>query len=727
MKKALITGITGQDGSYLAELLLDKGYEVHGIIRRASTFNTQRIDHIYQDPHEENIRLKLHYGDMTDSSNLSRLVEKINPDEIYNLAAQSHVGVSFDMPEYTTDVDAMGTLRLLDAIKESEVECKFYQASTSELYGEVQEIPQTEKTPFYPRSPYAAAKLYAYWIVKNYREAYDLFAVNGILFNHECISENTPLITRENGFISIKRPCDIKKPKAKGKNIQQYLPENIEIWDGDDFVELSCMTATRRKKDNSDFECRVINTRHGSIEVTNHHNMLDENKKKIKAKNVKIDSKLLHKEFPQSKELTALSVEEAEFLGMMVGDGSISEKGKGFFACNDKKIMEKFKGLWSRVAQGTLTIKNYNTEYGSSKRASLIGNNSYLRYIQKEIYTNDKYKKIPDRILNAPENIQLSFLEGYNQADGLKSNPCTYKFKNFKTNSIILAQGLIFLINQTTGQDFNITFESDENYYGYYSINLLSPVDNSKKEDQVKELAAAGVGQREINRKTGISRDFIRKIENGGHAVSEHHFAKSKIKVKKVITDNEQPEWVFDLETESGKFMAGIGNIVVSNSPRRGKRFVTRKITRAVARITKGKQDKIYLGNMNAKRDWGYAKDYVKMMWMMLQHDTPKDYVIATGETHTVREFVEAAFSHVDIEIEWQGKGVDEKGIDKDTGKVLVEVDPKYFRPTEVDLLIGDPNKAKEELGWEPEVKFKELVQLMVQSDLEAIEKHGDI
>jgi len=347
MKKALITGITGQDGSYLAELLLDKGYEVHGIIRRASTFNTQRIDHIYQDPHEENIRLKLHYGDMTDSSNLSRLVEKINPDEIYNLAAQSHVGTSFEIPEYTTDVDAMGTLRLLDAIKESEVDCKFYQASTSELYGKVKEIPQTEETPFYPRSPYAAAKLYAYWIVKNYREAYDLFAVNGILFNHE--------------------------------------------------------------------------------------------------------------------------------------------------------------------------------------------------------------------------------------------------------------------------------------------------------------------------------------------------------------------------------------------SPRRGKRFVTRKITRAVARIKNGKQDKIYLGNMNSKRDWGYAKDYVKMMWMMLQHDTPEDFVIATGETHTVREFVEAAFKHVGVEIEWQGEGVDEKGIDKDTGKVLVEVDPKYFRPTEVDLLIGDPSKAKEELGWEPEVKFKELVQLMVQSDLEAIEEHGDI
>lgn len=347
MKKALITGITGQDGSYLAEFLLEKGYEVHGIIRRSSTFNTERIDHLYQDPHEKNVQLFLHYGDMTDASNLSRLVEKINPGEIYNLAAQSHVAVSFEMPEYTADVDAIGTLRLLDAIKESEIKTKFYQASTSELFGKVQEVPQTEETPFYPRSPYAVAKLYSYWIVKNYREAYDMFAVNGILFNHE--------------------------------------------------------------------------------------------------------------------------------------------------------------------------------------------------------------------------------------------------------------------------------------------------------------------------------------------------------------------------------------------SPRRGKRFVTRKITRAVARIVNGKQDKLYLGNLNAKRDWGYAKDYVKMMWMMLQQEEPEDYVVATGETHTVREFAELAFKHAGIDIIWEGKGLEEKGIDKRTGKVLVEVDPKYFRPAEVDLLIGDPSKAKEKLGWKPEVTFNELVKIMVEADLKAIKEKGDI
>ncbi len=341
MKKALITGITGQDGSYLAEFLLEKGYEVHGIIRRASTFNTERIDHIYQDPHEKDVRLFLHYGDMVDSSNISRLIEKINPDEIYNLAAQSHVAVSFEMPEYTADVDGLGTLRLLDAIKDSRIKTRFYQASTSELYGKVQEVPQNEDTPFYPRSPYGAAKLYAYWIVKNYREAYNMYAVNGILFNHE--------------------------------------------------------------------------------------------------------------------------------------------------------------------------------------------------------------------------------------------------------------------------------------------------------------------------------------------------------------------------------------------SPRRGKRFVTRKITRAAARIAMGKQKKLYLGNLEAKRDWGYAKEYVEMMWLMLQQEKPEDYVIATGETHTVRELTEVAFKYVDIDLVWEGKGTAEKGIDKKTGKIIVEVDSKYFRPTEVDLLIGDPSKAKEKLGWETKTSFKELVKIMVESDLKAL------
>ena len=345
-KVALITGITGQDGSYLAELLLEKGYEVHGIIRRASTFNTKRIDHLYQDPHEENVRLFLHYGDITDSSNLNRLIEKIQPTEIYNLAAQSHVAVSFDSPEYTAEATGVSTLRILDAIRESGVKTKFYQASTSELFGGLPDTaPQSEKTPFYPKSPYGVAKLYSYWITVNYRESYDIFACNGILFNHE--------------------------------------------------------------------------------------------------------------------------------------------------------------------------------------------------------------------------------------------------------------------------------------------------------------------------------------------------------------------------------------------SPRRGETFVTRKITRAAAAIHLGMQDKLYLGNLDAKRDWGHAKDYVEGMWRILQQDKPQDYVLAMNETHTVREFVELAFAELGYEIEWQGIGVDEKGIDKNTGKVLVEVDPRYFRPAEVELLWGDSTKARTELGWEPKYSFMDLVKEMVQSDLEEMKNGG--
>jgi GDPmannose 4,6-dehydratase len=353
-KIALITGVTGQDGSFLAEFLLEKGYEVHGIIRRSSSFNTGRIEHLYideliKDLHSDR-KIKLHYGDMTDSTNLIRLIREIKPDEIYNLAAMSHVKVSFEVPEYTADTDGVGTLRLLEAVRflGYETKTKIYQASTSELYGKVQEIPQSETTPFYPRSPYGVAKLYGYWITKNYREAYNMFAVNGILFNHE--------------------------------------------------------------------------------------------------------------------------------------------------------------------------------------------------------------------------------------------------------------------------------------------------------------------------------------------------------------------------------------------SERRGETFVTRKITLAAARIKKGTQERLYLGNMDAKRDWGYAKDYVECMWLMLQHHTPEDFVIATGETHTVREFVTLAFKEVGIEIEWRGSGIDEKGMDKNTGKVLVEVDPKYFRPTEVELLLGDPTKARTVLGWNPtQTSFEELVRIMVKSDIKLVEREDRI
>ncbi len=346
-KTALITGVTGQDGAYLADLLLAKGYQVHGLKRRSSSFNTARIDHIYQDPHESGAQLHLHYGDMTDSTNLIRIVQEVAPDEIYNLAAQSHVQVSFDTPEYTANADAIGTLRVLEAIKILGLteKTRFYQASTSELYGLVQEVPQRETTPFYPRSPYAAAKLYGYWITVNYREAYGMFASNGILFNHE--------------------------------------------------------------------------------------------------------------------------------------------------------------------------------------------------------------------------------------------------------------------------------------------------------------------------------------------------------------------------------------------SPIRGETFVTRKITRAVSAIHLGIQETLWLGNLDAQRDWGHARDYVEGMWRILQHSKPDDFVLATGQTQTVRLFVERAFAHVGVELDWQGSGVEERGICTSSGRTLVQVDPRYFRPTEVELLIGDPAKAKADLGWEATTTFDELVIDMMNSDLRTVEREA--
>ncbi len=340
-KKALITGITGQDGSYLAELLLEKGYEVHGIVRRVSTFNRERIEHLFHDPHERKYDIMLHYGDLTDSSSLHRIIQILKPDEVYHLGAQSHVRISFDIPEFTGNVTGLSTTRLLEAIRHDSPEAKFYQASSSEMFGFAQEVPQKEITPFHPRSPYGAAKVYAYWMAVNYRESYGMYVCNGILFNHE--------------------------------------------------------------------------------------------------------------------------------------------------------------------------------------------------------------------------------------------------------------------------------------------------------------------------------------------------------------------------------------------SPRRGENFVTRKITIGLANIISGKMEKLYLGNLDAKRDWGYAKDYVEGMCLMLQQDKPDDYILATNETHSVREFVEEACKLIDIDLVWQGKGVDEKGIDRKTGKEVIEIDPRYFRPTEVDLLKGDYSKAKKQLGWEPKTKFNDLVKMMLKSDLEKV------
>ena len=713
-KKALITGIAGQDGSYLTELLLDKGYQVHGIIRWDSVFTTQRIDHLFQDPHLDGVRLFLHYGDLTDTGNIEKLINQIKPDEVYHLAAMSHVRVSFDMPEYTVNTDALGTLRVLEAIKNSGLSIKFYMAASSEMFGS-SPPPQNENTRFHPRSPYACAKVFSYDITRFYREAYGIFACNGILFNHETIASFTPMFCKNVGEeeFDIKPIREIVKFDETKKCYQSGKVSGMQVWGKNDWVDVKFASAYPHdiKKDNK--YPRFINSRSGAFMATANHVVFMNDNSEKEVKNIKIGDCLEVIEFPfllnQSNPST--SKEEAELLGMLVGDGSItySKKGIGLhgkFINSSEKIRKRFSYLWSEVTGGSAAYYPSKSGFNPKKTVGclgLAGGNDWLRKI--DIYNADKTKRVPKIILNSSPDIMLAFLKGYNAADGLKKNPCTYELKNFKTNSATLAMGLWYLIDKTTKQNINLTLETKNDGRIFYSLNILSTVDNILKEQRVRELVSADLSQRGISRRTGISRDFIRKIQYGGFCCLAHHLRKNPLEVKKIIDLPEYNGWFYDLETSSGEFHCGVGKCHVHNSPRRGPTFVTRKITRGVARIMAGLDKKLYFGNLDAKRDWGLTQEYVEAMWLMLQQSKPDDYVIATGETHSVKEFLEEAFQYSGLG-DWQK---------------YIEIDPRYFRPSEVEILIGDPVKAKEKLRWEAKIKFKDLVRVMVDADLRAL------
>ncbi len=759
MKKALITGITGQDGAYLAELLLEKGYEVHGLKRRSSIFNTNRIDHLYQDPHDKNYRFRLHYGDLTDSSNIIRVIQEIQPDEIYNLGAMSHVKVSFEMPEYAANVDALGTLRILEAVRLLGLtnKTKVYQASTSELYGLVQEIPQKETTPFYPRSPYAVAKLYGYWITVNYREAYNMFAVNGLLFNHETTTSFMPVIYKigENGFVNIKSIGEVVQYHTKPNEIaidesQKHYQEtavstDLYVWDASGWTKVLYASAYPHDVSADNKSPRFLVAKNAAYMATGNHECIMENEQAKEFKDIVIGDKVNIMDYPTIEEENfGISEQEAELLGAIIGDGYVTNK-KVQLTSKSKEKLAYFEEIWLSMDMSN-KVTYWQTPSGFNKREMIwqmrltgIANKWAKKY---ELYTIAQKKRIPFQILNSPKNIQLSFLKGYNYADGLKSNPCVYEFKNFKTNSATLAAGLVFLLKKTTGQEYNINLEYVHNFGKnriYYSINILSDSkkgqnhrNSIQKYELVKAAIAEGKGQRQTNRDTGISRSFISKVEKGYIPDGRHPLTKANNVIKKIIDLPDYDGWFYDITTESGTFHCGIGQGHVHNSPLRGETFVTRKITRAVARIALGLQEKCYLGNLDAKRDWGHAKDYVHAMWLMLQQDKPEDYVIATGEAHSVRDFVKFAFQEVGMEIEFKGEGIDEKGTVKacnnekfqlPIGTEVIAVDERYFRPTEVELLIGDPSKAKKELNWQPEYTLQSLVAEMVQEDLKLFEK----
>jgi GDPmannose 4,6-dehydratase len=659
-RSALITGITGQDGSYLAELLLEKGYEVHGMVRRASTEKFDRIEQIRD-------RITLHQGDLLDQRSLVDALRASNPAEIYNLAAMSFVAVSWIQPTLTAEFSGVGVTRMLEAMREVCPEARFYQASSSEMFGKVREVPQTETTPFYPRSPYGVAKVYGHFITVNYRESYDLHATSGILFNHECVSENTPLIIRQLGNIAIKTPADLVPLRRKGQSVQSFVPDNVvELWDGEDWTCVRAITATRRRRTDPDHQLLCIQARGGVIDATAHHTMLDNERAPVRAADVQEGDELaIANWMPNAPGWTAISSEMAELLGLLAADGHVSrDGGQVRLTNNDLLIRGRAMELWSRVFLGQSREWTGTSGFdadASVEAVNFSGAHTIGPWLREQLYTSTALKQVPPVVLNADTEIQRAFLNGYYAGDGLKKG----NGDSIKTNSAVLAQGLCLMyFNQ--GQPASVYVEQRAGRT-YYQLNLRSAV----------RVGAKGA-----------------------------HLLRSPSEVRRVATSTvPSDEWVFDLETESGVFCAGVGRLVVHNSPRRGLEFVTRKITWHAAAIKHGLAKEIRLGNLDAERDWGYAQDYVEAMWLMLQQDTAEDYVIATGQAHSVRECCEVAFEEA-------GLGDFEQ---------YVVIDPAFVRPAEVDHLIGDPSKAARDLGWKPQTSFEELIRLMTRSDLEML------
>jgi GDPmannose 4,6-dehydratase len=660
MTRALITGITGQDGSYLAELLLSKGYEVHGMVRRASTEKFERIEHLRD-------RITLHQGDLLDHRSLVDALRSSRPDETYNLAAMSFVAVSWIQPTLTAEFTGVGVTRLLEAVREVCPDTRFYQASSSEMFGKVRETPQNEQTPFYPRSPYGVAKAYGHHITVNYRESYDLHACSGILFNHECIAERTPLMVRQDGTLAVRSAAELMPLRRKGPSVQTHTPEELlEVWDGDDWTRVRAITATRRQATNPDHRLLSVEARGGVAVVTGHHRMLDADHGEVRADSVSDGDRLaLATEMPPAPVWTAITPELAEFLGLMVADGYVSRTAghRVDFANNDIAVSMRVAELWSRLFLGTTRSHELPSGWNHDKRVMhlrLNGAQGARAWLREQLYTPSGHKQVPPLVLNGDVEIQDAFLRGHYAGDGLERG----NGMSVTTNSPILAQGVCWLY-ELSGQPASV-YPEHRDERTYYHLNQAS-------------------------------RDRV--------GARGQHLRRDPAEVRRVVeVGSDGEEWVFDLETQSGVFAAGVGRLVVHNSPRRGLEFVTRKITWHAAAIKLGQRDELRLGNLDAKRDWGYAKDYVEAMWLMLQQPEADDYVIATGVSHSVRQCVEIAFDQAGLR--WQDH---------------VAIDDSLKRPAEVDLLVGDYAKAERQLGWRPKTDFEALIRLMVDADLRSL------
>jgi GDPmannose 4,6-dehydratase len=625
------------------------------MVRRSSTERFERIEHLRD-------RVTLHQADLLDQRSLVDALRAARPDEIYNLAAMSFVAVSWIQPTLTAEFTGVGVTRILEAVREVCPEARFYQASSSEMFGKVRQVPQNEETPFYPRSPYGVAKAYGHFITVNYRESYDLHATSGILFNHECLNSSATLICRYNGVVSVETPGDLVPLRGKGRAVQQFEPKGLfEVWDGTEFTPVVAITATRRRPSDPDHRILSIESRGGQVEVTAHHHMLCEEQLIVRADSVQEGDRLaMAEDLPGRSAWTVLTEDSAELFGLLCADGWVQQDGRGIsFTNNDDTLRARVAELWARCFLGTSREWVGRSGFSDSEvgKLNLTGRASLASWLREQLYTRTGHKQVPPLVLNADEVVQRAFLRGYYAGDGLKQG----NGMSFVTNSAVLAQGLCWLYH-LDGQPASVYVERREAAV-YYRVNLAS---------------AARVGAKGA------------------------HLRRDPAEVRRIVeVPDPQDAWVYDLETESGVLCAGVGRLVVHNSPRRGLEFVTRKITWHAAAIRLGLADTVTLGNLDAERDWGYAKDYVEAMWMMLQQDQPEDFVIATGVAHSVRDCVEIAFDQAGVPIDGH-----------------VQTDDSFRRPAEVDQLVGDASKAKRQMGWEPQTSFEELIRLMVDADL---------
>ncbi len=654
-KRALITGLTGQDGAYLTKFLLDKGYEVFGTYRRLSTPNFWRLQYLGVFN-----KVKLVSVDITDTSSVFEAVKACEPDEIYHLASQSFVPTSFEQPVSTGDITGLGVARLLEAVRKINPHIKIYNAATSELYGHVDKEQQIEDTPFRPASPYAAAKLYGYWMTRMYRDAYGIFACNGILFNHESLVYETPVIIRRNQIIDILPIGEVVGNCKVTSKITERI-QDLEIWDKDGFTEVEAITKYKASKIVVDVEARG-----GAIMLTRNHKICN-NSNGILAQQAGKGTEIETVSLPKPLGITSVSREIAWLMGILVADGSAS-KGHLRFTNKSQELVGIVAEVWQKVTGGTsrqwFGLSGWNKN-NKVIQLDLVGASWFTKMVNDECYTKSRKKRIPQIILNADVQIWKAFLEGYNSGDGLQAGHCKYEFKNFKTNSAVLALGLWVLVQGTTGQRVILNVDRKPSERGkYYSLNI------------------------------NASQEF-NKNQYGQHLI------KPLGEVKRNRRIEAKEWWFYDLATTSGTYHAGVGQILLYNSPLRGLEFVTRKITNAVAKISLGLEQELRLGNLYASRDWGHSSDYCEAMYLILQQENPDDYVIATNETHTIEEFVEKAFNVVGLD--WQK---------------YVRIDEQFIRPSDVSMLKGDYSKAKKVLGWKPKIRFNQLVEMMVKEDV---------